>query len=198
MQFNSKKIWQLGIVLIAVLVLATVTGWIVASYLTRTEALDNTFTHADSVTPTIYEDFDQQNLKKDVYFGVGETDYPVYVRAKIVFNWQRVNELDENGHDIVYMAAPVMGRDYTMELNENDWILESDGFYYYPEIVYSNDSTPNLVEQILQLSTAQPPEGYRLNVEILVQTVQAVGSTDDEAEIPAYQDAWGVDFSKDP
>ena len=38
---------------------------------------------------------------------------------------------------------------------------------------------------------AAPADGYALNVEIIAQTVQAIGYTDDDTK-QAYQDAWGI------
>ncbi|MCH5164100.1 MAG: hypothetical protein J1F36_03705 [Clostridiales bacterium] len=77
------------------------------------------------------------------------------------------------------------------------------GYYYYQSPVASNGTTDALVAYFKQKENVEPPlPGYALNIEFIVQTIQAVGSTDSENgsendTIPAYEDAWGVKRNKD-
>lgn len=163
---------------------AVITTLVVAYYIKDTGEVTNEFIPADPVTPEVTESFDGTE-KKDVSFEVGDTGYPVYVRVAIVVTWK-----DEDG--VVYFKKPVLGTDYSLMTTdpESGWEYDpADGYYYYINKVESGDSTPVLIQSSKQLDTANPPEGYTLSVEIIVQTVQAIGTTDDD-EYQAWQDAW--------
>lgn len=176
-----------------------------AKYIKQTNEIKNTFSHVDTSGPEIEEKF-EKNIKEDVYVSVGETKYPVYVRAAIVITWKKEVEVtDEDGNTvkdyIVYSVLPDPETDYVLTLNlaeNNGWIYnESDGFYYYTQPVESKGKTGVLIEKCVQADPFNPPEGYFLSVEIIAQTVQAVGSTDDDKFL-AYQDAWGIDDIANP
>lgn len=191
MERKNKRVTRFSVLIITLAVLvATIAVSVFAAYLRNSDEVKNTFKPADSVTPEIIEKFEEfdNTVKKDVYFEVGDTDYPVYVRAAIVITWQ-----DEDG--IVYFSKPIQGTDYTIDLNTDDWALKSDGFYYFKSSVASGGETSNLINSCTQIKAA-PVDGYTLSVEILVQTVQAVGSTDGENGAPvtdAWEDAgWNV------
>lgn len=194
---KDKRISRLGVLLITLAVLAALIATAVfAAYLRNSDEVENTFKPADSVTPEIIEKFEEfdNTVKKDVYFEVGDTEYPVYVRAAIVITWQK--------DGIVYFsrpdeATPILNNDdeiigyngdYTIDLNTDDWTLQEDGFYYFKSSVASGDETSILINECRQINAA-PVEGYTLSVEVLVQTIQAVGSTDGENGAPVI-DAW--------
>lgn len=184
MKRNSVYIARFGILLFVILVLAAIiTTYVVANYVRNSDDVNNTFEPAVSVNPVITEDFDDYE-KKDVSFNPGDTGYPVYVRATIVVTWK-----DQSGN--VYFSVPEKGVDYTLDLNlgGSGWVEGTgDGFYYYTYAVESNADTPVLIESSEQLKPA-PESGYTLSVEIIVQTVQAVGKTDDD-NTDAWKDAW--------
>lgn len=203
MERRKKRITLISIVIILVALSAAFTSMLNAAYIKSSNDVVNTFDPADSVDPKIIEDFDG-TVKQNVYFEVDEnpdhlTEYPVYVRAAIVFTWQ-----DETG--VVYYSKPIEATeydetngyngDYTIDLNTDGWELGADGFYYYKESVESGDKTDILIKECRQVNAA-PAEGYTLSVEIIVQTVQAVGYTDgednmdenDPNKIPAWDDA---------
>ena len=174
-------------------VLMSVAVPVFAYYITQSGTVTNEFTPADSVQPNVIETFDgDKTVKSDVKVHVGDTGYPVYVRAEILITWQ-----DKNG--IVYYTKPNAGTDYGLELNLTDWKLASDGFYYYQKSVESNGDTDVLIEKCEQKAEAAAPSGYSLSVEIITQTVQAIGRTDGDANgentIDAVEDAWGVSLS---
>lgn len=200
----------LTILMVVLLLAALVAVPMYAKYMKQTEELKNTFSHVDTSGPEIEEEFDYTE-KKDVSISVGETDYPVYVRATIVITWKKIETVTKtevvNGEEVttsveetvVYFQPPEEEKDYTLSLDlANGWVYNAkDRYYYYTEAVKSGGTTSILIESCKQLPTAQPPEdGYVLSVEIIAQTVQAVGYTDESnpnGEIPAYQDAWGID-----
>lgn len=192
MKRNSQWIAKCRILLIVFAMLAVVTTSIVAYFIKNTEEVTNDFTPAKIVNPEVKETFEPNLAKKDVYFNVGNTGYPVYVRAAIVITWKDAN-------DIVYYNKPVEGTDYTISLNTTEWVAREslveagDKYYYLKSRVESGDDTPILIEECAQILT-EAPQGYTLSVDIIVQTVQAIGYTDGENntnEIPAWEDAWG-------
>ncbi len=138
-------------------------------------------------------------VKQNVTVNVGKTDYSVYVRAAIVVTW-----VDKDGN--VLADAPVLSSevddngDYILDLNlstttlaADQWTFgSSDGFYYYSSPVPSEGSTKALINSAQVKPGASVPEGYTLSVEIVAQTIQAIGTTD-EGDVLAVKDAWGVD-----
>ncbi|MCH5317508.1 MAG: hypothetical protein J1E05_05980 [Eubacterium sp.] len=207
MKQKSKRISRFGITAMTIaMIVAVVATSVFAAYLKNSVEVNNTFIPADSVTPEIIEKFEEfdNTVKKDLYFKVGLTEYPVYVRVAIVYTWQ-----NESG--IVYFSKPteatpifdneneIIGYngDYTISLNTgatDDWVLRDDGFYYFKSPVESNGKTSVLINECRQVNAA-PIEGYTLSVEVIVQTVQAVGSTDTPDNSPgidAWKNAWGI------
>lgn len=166
------------LLLIFVVFFAMITSSVAARYVKQSENVVNTFVPATSVIPEV---------KKDGTIYVGETEYPVFVRATIVVTWQSV---DEKGNQIVYYDPPTAS-DYTLTLNltATGWTQGGDGYFYYKKSVASDGSTTALIKSCVQSDDANVPDGYTLNVELIVQTVQAVGITDD-GKTDAYLDAW--------
>ncbi|MCH5192288.1 MAG: hypothetical protein J1F23_09020 [Oscillospiraceae bacterium] len=195
-----RKKW-LPILPIVILLVTLITASVVAKYIKNTADVKNTFKPAASVTPEIIEEFEEHDdtLKKNVHFKVGTTEYPVYVRAAIVITWQNEDGVvyfsEPNKAKPIYDEGIIIGYDgdYYIDLNSTDWEYnEDDGFYYYKSPVESGKETTNLIYECRQINAA-PVEGYTLSVEIIVQTVQAIGYTDEDnpnGVIPAYQDAW--------
>lgn len=184
-----KKYYSLFIMLVAIIVVATS---VAAYYMRNTGEVKNTFNPAGSVNPIIEETF-ENNVKSDVYVKVGETEYPVYVRVALDITWQ-----DNEG--TVYFFKPAEGVDYNLDLDlkPDGWIKGSDGYYYYTKPIESGGNTPVLIKEckpIYSSNTSSLPEGYTLSVNVIVQTIQAVGTTD-TSNIPAYQDAWGIKFEE--
>ena len=228
MQMKRKNKILLSVCAV-VLLLAGLITVVFARYVKNAMEITNTFDPSVSVTPVVKETF-QNGVRSDVYFEVGKTEYPVYVRAAIIINWkQDDNESVPTGShkgDVFY-SKPVEGvlisetdssvdnsqdkysGDYLMELNlvedngQPGWVFDAtDGFYYYVnyvdsdielQYVDSNGVTANLIDSFRQINEDTAPDGFVLSVEIIVQTVQALGDTDGNpttAPIPAYKDAW--------
>lgn len=192
---KRKNAWTMRVVaLLAVLVAVTavIATFVVAKYLKNAD-VENSLSPAKPEDPPIEEEFDGEE-KKNVHFWVdsenNRTEYPVYFRVALVITWK-------NEEGIVHYIKPEVGVDYRLDLNldEEDetyggiWTLEDDGYYYYDKVVESGGRTSDLIKYCAPLDTANAPEGYTLSVEIIVQTVQAVGWTDDD-EYEAWQDAW--------
>ena len=172
--------------LIALLAAASLTTGTVAAYLAvASNEIKNTFSAEDQVDPTVSETF-SGTKKENVYVQVGDPGYAVYVRAAIVVTWK-------NSDDQVWSAAP-QPEEYSLTIGEG-WKKGADGFYYHLAPVPSGESTEVLIKECSPIAQA-PESGYTLSVEIMTQTIQALGTTDD-GEIPAVQDAWGVGVGGD-
>lgn len=122
----------------------------------------------------------------------GDNSYPVYVRATIVVTWQ-----DESGN--VYFSKPTED-DYAIVINNNVW--KKQGEYYYcttpvnpyttdPNGTSSNGLTPIFINSVTVKRDLKPSEeeSYAINVEVIAQTIQAIGK---DGSNYAWQDAWGI------
>ena len=180
-------------VLILMAVLSLSTGAVVAYLAASTGAVTNTFTAAQSKNPVILETMSENELtKSNVAVSPNNPGYAVYIRAAVLINWKNT----ENGN--VLAKAPVEGIDYEVDKGDSGW-FEHGGFYYYTDMISDaaevNDQTGNLIDSITVKNPA-PEDGYTLNVEIITQTIQALGTTDD-GDIPAVQNAWGIEVGTD-
>lgn len=190
-QKKPKGISLITMVLIAILIISLSAGSVVAWLSITGGQVENSFAPDEDPVPTITETFDDK-VKSNVAVDVGDTGYAVYVRAAIVVNWKNA----ENGN--VLGQKPVLNDDYILTLNKTDWFYK-DGFYYHKDMVNTGGSTANLITSC-QLkegitppvdTTVTPNVKYDLNVEIIAQTIQALGTTD-AGDTPAVKDAWGV------
>lgn len=171
-------------VLLLLAVLSLSTGTAAAYLATSTKEVKNSFQAETQVNPVVQEDSFTNGTsteKTNAYVEVGNPGYSVYVRAAIVITWK-------DGAGNVLSQAPVEG-DYSLSIGTG-WKKGSDGYYYYQDAVSSGGKTEPLIISCEPL-TAAPVEGYSLSVDIITQTIQALGKTDDNSK-SAAQDAWGV------
>ena len=165
------------------LALAGITIGGVAAYLsTSTGDVTNDFLADDPTDPSIVENFDG-STKTNVAVSVGDPGYAVYVRAAVVVTWK-----DREDGSVLGVMPDASG-DYTIEYNTADWFYK-DGFWYCKKMVNSGGKTPDLIVSCTPID-GKAPEGYGLNVEIISQTIQALGTTDG-TDVPAVTNAWGV------
>lgn len=121
-----------------------------------------------------------------------------YVRAAVTANWVKTDS-EGNSTGEVYAEKPVLGadKDYTVTWTKEGWVLGKDGYYYYPTMLNAQDVTGVLLTECKQVSTANQPDGYKLSVEIMAQTIQAEGydstvtATNGYENLPVYL-AWGT------
>ena len=126
----------------------------------------------------------ETKTKSDVYVSIPEKDgatdtTDAFVRAVIIVNW-----VDQVGN--VYGVAPVEQKDYTMEINDSDWTLSGD-YYYYNSSVAPGGKTNDLIVTCTPKSTA--PDGYHLQVTILAEAIQAKGITGATGPLNAWTQA---------
>lgn len=177
---GNKTLSKKSLFIIAFISILFAVGGTAAYLIWKSSNVSNDFNSARSADPEIIETF-ENNVKSDVKIKVPETGYSVYVRAAIVITWK--NEQGE-----VLSLTPVMNEDYTISIGA-DWTKESDGFYYFDQAVNSGGETGILIEECKPLINA-PTDGYTLDVQIIAQTIQAIGSTDDNSGNNAKADAW--------
>ena len=186
-KFTARKLGKafpfLALILILVAVVSLTTGVVVAYLSATTDAVSNTFVPDEPTKPSVEETFDGKT-KENVSVNVGKPGYAVFVRAAVVVTWQ-----DASGN--VYGEAPVEGVDYTISYNDKDWFFQG-GFWYCTDPVNAGNS-PVLITTCTP-KDGQAPAGYSLNVEIMTQTIQALGTTD-IGNTPAATNAWGVTVS---
>lgn len=128
------------------------------------------------VTSEVVEEFDNK-VKSNVKIQ-NTGDIAAYIRAAVIVTWE---DKDKN----VYPQMPVAGIDYTIELSDNSWDIEtSDGYYYYTKPVASKDYTEVLINEVKPVDS-KTPEGYRLSVEILGDAIQSLPTK-------AVESSWGV------
>lgn len=181
--------WLLILTAAAALLTGTVTAYL--SYVTN--PVTNTFQAAQAVDPTVNETF-EENVKSNVSVNVGNTSvnndagYSVYVRAAVIVTWK-----DSAGD--VLGKVPVEGTDYEISFNDEAWFVKGD-YWYHKAAVNSKENTADLITSCKMKEGASVPTGYSLNVEILAQTIQALGTTDAD-NTPAVTDVWKVRVDAD-
>lgn len=160
------------VVLAALLVLVLgIVGTTLAWLTDKTTDLTNTFEYA-KVSCEVKEDFDY-NTKSNVRVkNTGTTD--AYIRATYVVTWQ-----DDNGN---VSGQPVQNTDYTISLNETDWIKQGD-YWYCTKAIAPGAETPALINECKPVAN-KAPEGYYLCVEILATAIQSQPAK-------AMGEAWG-------
>lgn len=129
----------------------------------RTPRVVNTFTPG-SVATEIIETFDNK-IKTNVKIQ-NKGNVPAFIRAAIIVNW-----VDDDGN---YAAEePVEIEDYSISINDTEWFIGADGYYYHKEPVNPDDFTSVLIESAKPLNDK---EGYTLSIEILGSGIQAMPS----------------------
>lgn len=164
------------VLVVSLLALLLVVAGGTLAWLTAQDSVSNTFTPAH-VTCNVDETF-QDGTKSDVMIK-NTSDIPVYIRASIIVTWK-----DSNGN--VYGQKPASS-DYDMKMAANsDWVLGTDGYYYYTSPVAVGDTTGTLISSCTVKAGATPPgDDYKLSVEIIAEAIQSQPDR-------AVGQAWGV------
>lgn len=163
---NRRKATVLlsSLVLLIVLLVGTTTAFLIAS----DGPITNIF-NSSRVTCQVNEETFDGTIKTNVTISnTGDTE--AYIRAAIVVTWKD----KEDGN--VYGSKPVAGTDYTMKMNEIDWFLGKDGFWYYKSPVAPSGQTDSMTTALITecKDLGNAPSGYGLNVEILGSAIQSV------------------------
>lgn len=168
---TKKRIRPVIWVLLALVILGTVSGGVLAYLSASAGSASNELSVANHPTVTV----DANNN-----ITVTDPGYAVYLRAMVVVTWENTE------NDNVLMDLPVENTDYLLTL-DSEWKKIGD-FYYYTEKIDTTVTT-NPIDALAAKTTR---DGYALTATVVAQTVQAVGQTDGDTPVDAAQDAWGV------
>ena len=166
------------VLVVSLLALVLVVAGGTLAWLTAQDRVSNSFTPAH-VSCEVKETFNG-TAKSGVKIW-NTSDVPAYIRAYIVVTWK-----DANGN--VYGQLPVAGEDYTMEINNNGWLKDTAGYYYYTSPVAAKDSTGDSTGVLISQCTeaaGNAPAGCNLSVEIIAEAIQSLPAR-------AVENAWDV------
>ena len=161
MKLNKRAVALL--ISLALLVTAVV-GTTVAFIFTKSDSVNNTFTPARVACEVV----DKTNHT----YTVANTGYTAaYIRVAVLVNWKNSNGF--------YAQAPAFQVD-----RGADWVLGSDGYYYFTKpVAVGAETATNL--KVTLAAGATEPDGYDLSVEVVASAIQAEGMGASSA-----QDAW--------
>lgn len=165
---NSRKVNIWVLMLIFVLLLSAGIGTVYA-YLSVGDSHTETIVTEKSEDPGVSVSASSESAKATV--SVPEAGYPVYVRVAVVVNWTKDGQI----------CATPDGAEFEVKPDTN-WI-ENGGLYYYKSAI---DSLSDEIEV-----TYTDVTGYEIKVQVICQTIQAVGTVDG-GNTTAIFDAWGV------
>lgn len=187
-----KRLLPFIVVLLVLIVAVAIATPTIAYYIRAADEVSQDYTPGESTDPSFRLGEDTKEVK-NVSIDVPDDGYPVYVRVAILVTWVRL----DNGSVVFDPPVEGTGNNYILNVNKTDW-LQNGAFYYCKtpiECDAANRSTPVLINSCTLISDVFKFDDTDcvLNVEIIVQTVQAIGTTDDD-QMSALEDAWGVKF----
>ena len=155
MKLNKRAV----ALLVSLAVLLTVAVGVTIAFLAdRTPEVENTF------TPSRVACAVNEVTKNQVYTVQNTGDTTAYIRAAVVVNW--VNDAEQ-----VYAIAPTYT--VTPENTENtNWVLGSDGYYYYKMPVEAGAYIDETLTVMLDDGSIVPT-GHTLQVEVIASAIQA-------------------------
>ena len=162
---RNKK-FLLGAVLVVLLLIFAVGGTL-AYLVTQTDPVVNTFTPAEAGVSV--DDNVSGQTKSNVEI-TNTSDFAVYVRVAVVANWYKGDDVVDAWNDYESLGVG------------DDWLLGSDGYYYYKTPVQAGYDV-TLFTTYTAVTTGH--EGEHLEMDIIAQVIQAEPAT-------AVVDAWHV------
>lgn len=170
------------IALIALLLIGVV--GVTFAYFTNSKTFSNIFQISDGGYATLIEESFEapdnwlpgQEVQKEVYV-TNTGNIPIVARVKYTETWS--GDLDGKLEDDSAVAIINFA-------DNNDWVLHTDGYYYYNAVVAKGTKTTSFIKSVtlnpeLQLDSEYMNTSYTLD--IVVETIQADGASDE----------WGID-----
>lgn len=157
---------KISIIAVSTLLALVMTVGGVIAWLSSSANAKNSFTSA-KVTTEISETFNGITKKKVCVENTGTM--AAYIRVKLVANW-----LDSDGNVV---AFPASVDDLTCSLDattiaKNGW-FESDGYYYYKNMVPAGEKTANLIASAkVKTNSEGLKKGYTFNLNVLSEGIQ--------------------------
>ena len=157
MKLNKRAV----ALLVSLVVLLTVAvGVTIAFVADKTPEVKNTF------TPSRVACAVTEVTQNQVYSVSNTGDTTAYIRVAVVVNWVNADNKQ------VYAQAPSFT--VTPENTENtNWVLGSDGYYYYKMPVEAGTVITEKLTVKLDPESATAPEGHTLQVEVIASAIQA-------------------------
>ncbi len=153
---NMKMKSILLLALVAALLLGTV-GGTVAYLVTSTGPVTNTFT--PGVVDVEINDTVSDGVKSNIVV-TNKSNVDCYLRVAVVGYWVKDGQIIEA---------------WNSSLKPDDgWMPDSDGYYYYNKIVEPTTTAVNFMSGTYNQPT-NGPEGAHLEMDIMVQGIQAEG-----------------------
>lgn len=176
----NKKRFTVALICMAMILLVAVGGTL--AYLAAT---GNTITNKfkpSQVSTYVNETVTGSEKTEISITNTGDTS--AFIRVAIIQNW-----VDDDGNVIPgdVPALPALGQD-------SDWMIGSDGFYYYTEEVPAGGDTAELFpgKAISEGSATKPDADAHLQVTILADGIQSKGTN--SSGVKAVKNAWNVDL----
>lgn len=160
--FKKRKILKAAIP--ALFLLCVIYSSAIYAYFTDYETTDNLcFVGSNEIK--IEEEFEppqpgKKTVKNPKAKNIGKVD--CYVRGRIVLSDSRVQE---------YLTCFT---EETEGMNESDWILDKDGWYYYKNILAEKEETSPIFTHI-ELKEGLPKEWMDVSIDVIFESVQSDG-----------------------
>ena len=122
-------------------------------------------------------------------FGLGETDI-----EESFSSWTKRVKISnsEDGQPVYIRARAFAGDEYSLLYSGDGWTLGGDGYYYYDEILYGGERTPELLVRIENVPYDMIP-GDGFNVVVVYESTKVIY---DENGVP-YAD-WNIRLEGGP
>ncbi len=206
---HAKPFWNKKIILLVSLLLILVIGAGVSTAWLADKDGSPTYPFKGAMITEQVHYYAYVNDKFQVRVQNTDSETAGYVRSRLIFNWVNKAGSEGTGQILsdkdVLAAQPVYGQDYLIHydfvdanghLNATNWVYnENDGYYYYTQRLAPLETTTPLIGQtdkphyggdkaINVWPLRDPPEGYRLELCVVSDIIQADPSQN-------YQQAWG-------
>lgn len=169
---------QATLITAAIIVLAVAVCGTLAYVIAGTSSVENTFTPSH-VACAVLENGEDAEHTADVVDGITQkTDVKIkntgnteaYIRVAVVVTWKSA--------DGRVWAQQPSDTDYTVVLNDTDWVKGSDGYYYHKAPVAAGATTKAIIKSAALKEGITPPVGsdgtqYYLDIEIVASAIQS-------------------------
>ena len=169
-KFSKKKVL---IILLILLVTSLVVGTVAYYFVLNSKS--NIFTEG-TIKLEIIENFNSENNIKENVLIKNTGNSPIYIRVAILY-------LFENNDGQIIEDIPIKDTDYTINFSSsNNWVLNSDGYYYYKYPIEPGSNTDILIDNCKQIKEY---DDKSFIVDVLAQAIQTNPNK-------AVKEAWNI------
>lgn len=163
--------------MICIIVLSAIIGTVayIFIYYSKKNTFDLGIVKTQILEDNISSNNSNSNTKNSVFIkNIGNVS--IYIRTSVVIYF-------ENNEGQIIEDVPVKNTDYTINYsNSSDWLLLSDGYYYYKSPVLPNGETEILIDEF---SPKAQYEDKKVAVDIVTQAIQSKPTK-------AVEEAWRI------